>query len=176
MTKLQELKYAKNVIKKFCNLNNLKTPTCHIDNTLVEYGVYYTNHKSKIYLNFNKCKASSKRISSASIKENTITGVLVHEFAHLLHYQNFYSELNSSFKKLKEPLIHFFEMDIEEDIAESIRLFILNPTLLEEGRPKRYKILSKYFKTLDSDHYIEQLKGVSNSSRMIIHRWLNMEI
>lgn len=176
MTKEKELKYAKSIIKEFCSLNTIKTPICCIDNNIEEYGVFYTKHKRKIFLNFNKCKASSKRISSSTIREKTITGVLIHEFAHLLHYNLFYSQLNSSFKKLKEPLIHFREMDIEEDIAESIRLFILNPSLLHEGRPKRYKILSKYFNHSLMPHYTEQFKDITNKDLLIINKWINGEI
>lgn len=176
MTKSKELKSAKNIIKEFCNLNNLKTPICCIDNSLEEYGAFYINHKRKIFLNFKKCKHSSKRITHSSINEKTITGVYVHEYAHLLHYNGFYGTLNKHFKKLKEPLIHFRETDIEEDIAESIRLFILNPSLLQEGRPKRYKILSKYFKHSLMPHYTEQFKDIPNNSITLINKWINGEI
>ena len=171
-----ELKKAKKILKEFCLLNNIKTPRCIIDNTIDEFGVYYTNNISTIFINLDKCKLSNSKLTHGSIKEYTIIGVLIHEFAHLLHYQYHYDVLHKSFKKLKEPLIHYFERDIEEDIAESIRLFILNPTLLEEGRPKRYKILNKLFKTINTEHYIVQLERLNTQNRIMTQKWILGEI
>jgi hypothetical protein len=170
--KLNEYKDAKSIIKSFCVLNNIKLPICKINNDINYLGEYLikSNKSNSIYINLNKCKKSTKLNTSALIKDKTISGVLIHEFAHYLHYVYFYNLLNKKFKNLKEPLIHYFEIDIEEDIAESIRLFITNPTLLKEGRPKRYKILNDLFKPILYTHYSGLIHSKQNK---YLINWIN---
>lgn len=171
MTKKElEYKNAKLFINNFCKVNNLIKPYYRKDNNIKDLGYYYIRTGNKeIILNLNKCHLSTPRKNSACIIDNTITGVLVHEFAHYLHYTLHYNKLINSFKRLKEPLIHFREMDIEEDIAESIRLFITNPSLLNEGRPKRFKILSKYFKSTINTHYTGLIPITNND---FLYNWI----
>ena len=165
-----EYKKVKLLIAKFCILNNIQKPTYRINNTIHDYGLYYIKKGNReLIINLNKCHLSTLNKNSCYISDKTITGVTIHEFAHYLHYTLYYNEILKKFKRLKEALIHFREMDIEEDIAESIRLFITNPTLLQEGRPKRYKILSKYFKPLVNIHYTGLVK-YKNS--MFLYNWL----
>lgn len=170
MTKKQlEYKNAKILINNFCKFNNIIKPTYRFNNNIKDYGHYYAREGNReIVINLDKCKLSNITKNSACVTDTTITGVLIHEFAHYIHYTYYYDILLKSFKRYKEPLIHFREMDIDEDIAESIRLFITNPTLLQEGRPKRFKILSKYFKSLVTTHYT----GLIKTNDFIIN-WLN---
>ena len=151
-----ELNRAKNLIKKFCILNEINIPITRIKNDLDCLGCYYDDGSRNIYVNLKITVLSSNRNNPAMIKESTITGAIVHEFAHYIHYTTKRNILIDSFKKLKEPLVNYWENEIEEDIAESIRLFILNPSLLKEGRPIRYKILNKHFKSIQNvKHYSE---------------------
>lgn len=166
-----EYKKVKLLIAKFCKLNNIQKPTYRINNTIEDYGLYYIrNNNRELIININKCTLSTLYKNSCNISDKTITGVTIHEFAHYLHYSLYYKELLTKFKRLKEPLIHYREMDIEEDIAEAIRLFITNPTLLEEGRPKRFKILSNYFKPIVTTHYSGLIKYKNDT---ILYNWLD---
>lgn len=173
--KKKELAKAKRIIRNFCKLNNIIPPITKVKNNLDCLGCYHDDGSRDIYINLEATGLASKRNNPAMTRENTIIGSLVHEFAHYIHYITpaLRVPLKNKFEKLKEPLTHYWEIDIEEDIAESIRLFVLNPSLLQEGRPKRYKILSRYFKPIKSaKHYTELLKGLDLQKRRAVALWL----
>lgn len=79
------------------------------------------------------------------VYENTVIGTMLHEFGHYLHF-NFHKKLTRKFESIrKEPMVHYYERNIDEDIAECIRIAILNPRRLSAGRQKRYRILADIF-------------------------------
>lgn len=169
----KELKYAKGIIKQFCDANNIKVPKCRVQKLDKGLGVFKPSKPNFIFVDIEKCRVSNKRLNATFIKDKTICGVIIHEFAHYIHLNHHYSYLKNCFKRLKEPLIHYFESDIDEDIAESIRLFILNPTLLKEGRPKRYKILSRIFKQINVVHFTELFYHLPMENRYFIVEWID---
>ena len=170
--KIKELNRAKRVIKKFCIINKIPIVIIRIKNDLDGLGCY-PNGSRNIYINLELTTITSSRNNPAMIRENTITGTIIHEFAHYIHITTRRRILNNHFKKLKEPLINYWETDVEEDIAESIRLFILNPFLLKEGRPKRYNILSRYFEPIKNvKHYSELFKGLNRQKRRAVNMWI----
>ncbi len=169
--KKKELVRAKQIVNKFCSVNQIKFPVIKTKNDLDSFGCYF-HESNEIYINLGDCDLSTKRNNPGMTRENTITGCLAHELGHYLHFMYHSRYLTTKFKTLKEPLINYWETQIKEDIAESIRLFIINPTLLEEGRPKRYKILHGIFDPITDTHYTEVLKGLDFQKRRIINLWL----
>jgi hypothetical protein len=83
----------------------------------------------------------------------TLPGVLAHEMGHHVHFRLenrhpaaavFSRQLQVYIKTVvdAEPPVSGYEPNLHEAFAEMMRLFILNPMLLKEGRPKRYTLLA----------------------------------
>lgn len=81
----------------------------------------------------------------------TAPGILAHETGHHIHFEldkrNTYDvrkAMLATLRSLKESetAVSGYEPNLYEVMAEACRLFILNPTLLKEGRPKRYEFLT----------------------------------
>lgn len=174
MTKQQEFNQAQKIINKWCKLNKIQQPIITRED-LHCLGIFRSSIPNTITINITKCKLSSKGINSNNVFDKSITGTLFHELGHYIHI-NWNKDLTKSFKKLKEPTIHYFETDIHEDIAESIRLFISNPSLLMEGRPKRYKILQSKFKNHKRPHFTQLLQNQPLEKRKMIYSWLSQYI
>jgi len=171
---LKELRRAKRIVRKFCNINNITTPSTYVSN-LKGLGNFKLS-TNKIYIDIKKCKLSNKYFNSAYINDATITGTVLHEVAHYIHLNFFKEELRTKFKRTKEPLIHYYERDINEDIAESIRLFITNPSLLMDGRPKRYKIISSLLKPLKQPHFTQLFSTLPIEHKRMVNRWIDNNI
>jgi hypothetical protein len=81
----------------------------------------------------------------------TLPGVLAHETGHHVHFE-LEKRLNVGMRgKLmgclgylaaNEAPVSGYEPNTHELFAEAMRLFILNPKLLEEGRPERHRFLT----------------------------------
>lgn len=80
----------------------------------------------------------------------TAPGVLAHETGHHAHYQldkrggtgaAHLLMCDLSDVKKEEPPVSGYEPNLYEVMAEMVRLFILNPSLLKEGRPLRWALL-----------------------------------
>ena len=81
----------------------------------------------------------------------TAPGILAHETGHHIHFQ-FDKRLDSEHRRIllnclqylkeNEAPVSGYEPNLHEVMAEACRLFILNPTLLKEGRPERYRFLT----------------------------------
>lgn len=78
----------------------------------------------------------------------TAPGVLAHETGHHTHFwlntKHSPEELLRLIRAVRaeEPAVSGYEPNNYEVFAEAMRLFILNPTLLQAGRPKRYQLLT----------------------------------
>lgn len=149
-------------------------PKCGVDNDMAKCG-YYPNLASTIYVNLRECKLTSRFRDPGMIKDHTIIGVLAHELGHYLQQTQF-PAIRGRFRRLSEPMIHYFERNIDEDIAESIRLYILNPSLLRDGRPKRHAILSDYFRTSTADPWVLILRNSFPCQKALLRRWIDGEI
>jgi len=81
---------------------------------------------------------------SCGRSDGTPMGVVAHETGHHVHFSK---DISGMIKDLdgvtnKEPRVTPYEPNVYEAIAEMMRIFILNPELLKEGRPKRWKYLT----------------------------------
>ena len=68
----------------------------------------------------------------------TVAGVLAHEFGHYI--DDIFKNPSKKIRKAigSESCVTSYEPNTFEVFAEAFRLFVLNPELLKEGRPKRY--------------------------------------
>jgi len=146
--------------RKFCDVNNLSNiKSFELNNNLSSFGLF-ENKKSKISLNIKKCKPPTKTPgfcwSYPGYKADlTPYGVVLHEYGHHIHSLDVKNIKNLFEEKTKsENFVTSYEPNVFESIAEAFKLFLGNPDLLEQGRPKRFNI---FFKDL-------KLKPVINST------------
>lgn len=143
MTKLEEFDIGCGIISEFCKNNGIKVPEIIISDEIEHIGYYRFDRPDAIYVNVKRCNRTSKNDHPMMIYETNVIGTMLHEFGHYVHFRLF-PWLTKKFSAIKnEPFIKFWERSVDEDIAESIRLFVLNPSLMEKGRTKRFAILSK---------------------------------
>lgn len=158
-TKERLFSLAKEHVGEFCALNNLKFPKIKINNAVTNYGYYrYNDNDGYIVMNYWKCKMpvfnpTNGRLQSfpGNKTDRTIAGVLCHEVGHYIDFTTRNTiNLSLQFRSLygvENTITSYDLMDIER-VAESLRLFILNPMLLKAGRPKTFDILSQHLKPL----------------------------
>ena len=150
MTKEQLYQEGLNYISLFCKVNNIKMPKiiCYNDNGYYCCGCYDDNKKIiKIYL-----KSCANEINNPGYSwshrhyfvDREPCGVICHEFGHYLHD----ILTNSKLVLPKENKITSYEPDFYERFAETIKLFILNPSLLKEYDQQRYKVLTQKLKLI----------------------------
>lgn len=76
----------------------------------------------------------------------TVPGIAAHETGHHLHSESDVSMLTVRDAFVGEPSVSGYEPHPGESFAEAARLFILNPLLLLEGRPKRFDFMTDVVK------------------------------
>lgn len=147
MTKSFILEYGKVAIKYFCHEHEIAVPKVIATTKISHLGFYDYDAPDTLYINLNKCDKGFRDNHPMMIYETTIVGTIIHEFGHYLHYTHLPKRFTKHWIKTlkKEPFIHYRQMDVDEDIAEAIRLFILNPKRLIDGRPLKAELLKKYF-------------------------------
>lgn len=83
----------------------------------------------------------------------TAPGILAHETGHHVHFElekRLSTELRKGlmdclgYLKDNETAVSGYEPNLHEVMAEAMRLFIMNPTLLREGRPERFRFLTDH--------------------------------
>jgi hypothetical protein len=112
----------------------------------------------------------------------TVPGILMHEVGHHLHtlagcqYRKHHHEgcMISAFYEATndEPVISGYEPNVFERFAEATRLFILNPLLLQEGRPRRYEFLAARYKTIHSVPWKEVLQNAHPRLISSLENWI----
>lgn len=138
----------------------------------------WCTRSGSMYVNLNKSATPVKnpgfRWSYTGFKADlTAPGVLAHEVAHHVKWR-----LEKKSKETKTSLLQAlscvamieapvssYEPDLEELWAEAGRLFILNPDLLLQGRPKRYAVLHA---VLDPVHDLPWREVLKNAHPRII--------
>lgn len=164
---------AEDIAVRFCEANRLELPNIKQRDCRGHRG-YYRAHRVKyakamfwigyVYYDPLGCtmpvKTPGYKWSFTGYKaDNTAPGVIAHEIGHHVwecrvrmedgrrhHYTHDmllkYWETN----RASEPQVTSYgAQSVEEDFAESMKLFLLNPDLLLKGRPRRYSMLADGF-------------------------------
>jgi hypothetical protein len=137
----ENLDYGLMLLKKFCRINHIKEPQVICRDGLGSYGLY---DRGEIFIDIKACRPPVKtpgfRWSYTGYKADlTPAGVIAHELGHHVD-----SRLKKPSRKMStdgEKKVSSYEPNRSEAFAESMKLFLLNPDLLYEGRPKRYQFL-----------------------------------
>lgn len=117
-----------------------------------DFGFYW---QGTIFVNVKKSQVPVRTPGFAwsftgSKSDRTAPGIVAHEHGHYIHHtieeeggREVRVDLLNALNKLQhdEAPVSGYEPNVYELWAEASRLFILNPKLLEEGRPKRYQTL-----------------------------------
>ena len=137
-------KQAQNLVKEFCEVNQITEPITHDSLRPNNFGFYAAGH---IYVNVAKTplpvKIPVRRWSFTGYKaDRTAPGVLAHEFGH--HISSFKALRRDAWQAVllqERRKISGYAPNGEEEFAEAFRLFILNPDLLLKAWPVRYKFI-----------------------------------
>lgn len=143
-----------------------KLPMC---DKRTDYGVYYSSPLCKARIAVHQCRAPIQSRHSWSWPgwkaDLTVLGVTAHEVGHHMTYSLGRArqlELRKAIKALKErPVTSYGATSPEEDLAESLKVFITNPTLLELMWPQRYELLSTLWEPVETRPWHEVLSGAS---------------
>ena len=134
---------ALDILKKFCELNDIPLPKIEFDiNKKGGYcGEYFYKTKAiKIYP--NACaRPAINPVRSWSFPgyfvDRTIFGVICHEFGHYVHHY-----LGSPRIGKFGLQITSYEPNVDERFAETMKVFLTNPDLLKRYNPERYNYLT----------------------------------
>jgi hypothetical protein len=182
-------------LKEFSKVNNLEMPKVSISKAKNNINGCYAFSNKEITVYYKNCRTPVKTPGYAwsytGYKSDlTISGILAHEYGHYIDHirgegNNTFSDIN--YKKIINLILTENEIidshkymqpyhHLHETIAESAKLFILNPDLLRIGRPKRYELFVNDYglKPIVTESWTEVLKNahpkIINSSETWIKR------
>ena len=147
MTKDELAERSVKHIQNFLQMNNLPVPEFVMSeypdakNKFQKTG-HYSRKEGKVYLNAANTrnpvmKPGGMQWSYPGYKvDKTPLGVLAHEIGHHIDHTMKFDENAFPYKGEK---VTGYEPTVHEAIAESLRLFMLNPDLLHTIAPKRYQ-------------------------------------
>lgn len=170
----------------FCYYNNHHSPTISISNTIHAPARYFIK-SDEIKINIDKCEyIKDKRYGNfiASPNDCSVGGAMCHEIGHFCHESmtdNVKNKLESwiSDARTKEKAVNpYASSNIHEDIAETFRLFIMNPDLLKLGRPIRYDIMQQKlsYKPIHHVSYDLVLKNAGSEILKKCNDWIKQLI
>lgn len=118
-----------------------------------------------------------------SVEDCTVLGRVCHEVGHhlLCYVQHRHPRTYDGWWKnwctnvRHERPVSSHEPDEREAFAEAVRLFVLNPTLLEEGRPGRYGMLTDGLglEPLVTDHWTDVISTASMLHVKSVEAWIS---
>lgn len=108
-----------------------------------------------------------------NVSDRTLAGVMAHEMGHHVHHTDSRAnDIRRTFPRNRR--VTSYEPNADEAFAESFRLFMLNPSLLREGRRERYDYLLRLdLVPIEHRHWREVLEGAPQRFfDRIEQRWL----
>lgn len=154
-----EILIANSLIKKFKKKNDIDFDlSICLDYMIEEYGVYcpvefpnYIIINPDLAIGIND-KESHLKLSSyyGYINDYSLIANTLHEFSHFLCYQVYTTIIDDYEKEFpidRLYLCDYSNENITEEIAEIIRLYILNPLLLKLIDKPVYDFVRRYFKS-----------------------------
>lgn len=183
---------ANNICLDFLKYNSLNDPKTILNGQIehfkrskwTNYG-WYDFTDEILYVNLKKSRPPVKTPGFSwsypcNKSDLTVVGITAHEYGHHIHNCLNNKEIISdkelfkvlrSIKKVEKP-VSGYEPNSFEMMAEMLRLFILNPSLLQEGRPIRWTLLTDGLK-LKPLHSLHWKKILKNSHKKIIDSNIN---
>lgn len=143
--KQENLEYGQSIVDAFCTHNGLNPPKIKNATRTRDYG-YYKWGSTTIHVNEKLARVPVKTPgfswSYTGYKADlTGAGIIAHETGHYVDCMLKYPSRDIKKAVHGERCVSSYEPNSYEIFAESMKLFILNPNLLQAGRPKRYEFL-----------------------------------
>jgi hypothetical protein len=109
-------------------------------------------HKYKIYINPSNCEniKDDSDFCNGHIKDLTIFGITLHEFAHILStniFKKFIPDYKKEFPTERLYLNDYSNHNIDDEIAELLTLYLTNPYLLKLISVNHYKFCRRFFES-----------------------------
>lgn len=157
-TPLRETKSAILLIRSLLEKNNIQMNLKIIyDYECKEMGFYLNNDKARkiIFINPLNCKNSKSLERGESgypgfTKDLSVFGVTIHEFCHLLQFENFNTILRDYAREFPTDRLYLNEYSnnaLHDEVAEAMALYITNPLILKMISIKHWHFFKKYFKS-----------------------------
>jgi len=155
---------ARAAVENFCRVNELQVPLMDFRPKLKpnHYGVYKFG---QLIVDALRCKAPSTSLYSWTwpgyTADLTVLGVTAHELGHHVNHLLGWGDVRRRWHSLimgamdEPPVGSYAASQTIEDFAESMKVFVTNPTLLECIAPKRYAFIVKdlRLKPVESRHW-----------------------
>lgn len=178
------LQQGQDVVAAFCQLNDLPAPGLEqVDTKNWQFGVcaYYRRNVTNICV--SRCASIGTVGRQWSYPGYTVDrtpyGVLQHEFGHHVdvirstkrgpYFGDFSIGLRGN---SGEKEITSYCPNDAEWFAEMFRLFVTNPDLLKQLRPRTHRELSAVFKPVFEDSWRDRLKGAPDRTIAAVERKL----
>lgn len=168
----------------FLKVNNISRPKAiyHSVHTHGCYGVYWYKTQ-KIAVNILLCKPPVKvpvrSYTFTGYKADlTVAGVLAHELGHHVWRHALTPKQRTAWRKHVPgtPAVSGYEPNIEEAFAETTKLFVLNPKLLEEGRTLRHELFMHFgLKPATDAPWTEILQHAHPKLIAAAHNWIDKD-
>lgn len=157
---------------KVSEMNSIPAPLFRLNTKMRAAGLYSaipTEGYWLIQINTKLCRVPIASSASYTWPRYTVDmtpyGVLCHEFGHHWHRTHpEYKRITHVFRSIRradiEPAVtDYAKTNTHEDIAESVRVFVLNPDLLRVLNPFRWAALKKFgLKPLETRPWAEILE------------------
>ena len=166
----------------FCETNSLVVPTI-VDAPRIKHHGYYIRSKVRCEVNVMNCVAPAVSDACRSWSypgysaDRTPLGVTTHELGHHWHYEAGARQITRAWRNevettSEQPVTSYGATSTHEDIAETLKLFITNPSLLAAAWPTRYEFVRRYLTPIETRHWREILadspRHVLAASRKIL--------
>ena len=137
------------LLEKFNKKNNIKLNKFCVnvyfenDNTMGYYRYESNKKECIIYLNFETCLATKEKTRYYP-NDRKMESVVLHEYCHFL---DDIFKINESYNQQEFKKYKIKYLDITEEIAELLNLYIINPYFLKIYDIHRYKFFNNLFKS-----------------------------
>ena len=143
MTRKELILEGLNLIKQFCELNDIPQPKIELNpNKQSGYCGEYIPKTKLIKVFPNSCaRPAINPVRSWSFPhyfvDRTVLGVICHEFGHYVHYHLGRPKMGKLGLQITK-----YEPNMDERFAETMKVFLTNPDLLKYYNPDRYNYLT----------------------------------
>lgn len=150
------------IAMRFCERNAINQPRFRDANAFGNFGCY--DHGT-IIVDVNRCALpiDNPRVWSypGYKADRTPYGVVAHELGHHWHCLYGYRVGIREWKAevVGEPKLTSYEPNTSEAIAESFKVYVTNPTLLQELRPQRFAFFEARLQPVETRGWREILAG-----------------
>ena len=147
-----EVMIALSLIERFQQKNDTNYKiNIQFDYTMpLSAGEYDEDKPNIIFINPDNCLPDEENISLGAPEDPSIFGTIMHEFAHLVllgKRRDVRTAYLKEFNLQRNWINDYCETDVEEEMAETFRLYLVNPFLLKLMLPEAHNFFRKHFKS-----------------------------